>query len=207
MKLRLFRGLLLIGLSSIATLSTAADEHFRLRIDNLKNGRFDRAQMASAGIDPACRGDNLSPPISWLNAPTEARSFVLILSNKDAARNKGAPKDAEGVHWVVANIPAGTHQLPAGITAEGGGLPTGAVQTRTDAGKPGYLGVCPPADRPNRYEFKVLALKVERLEGIAADTPAAAVLQAAEAQALATARLIVIDHQGTSYRTGSQLQR
>ncbi|MDO4904788.1 MAG: YbhB/YbcL family Raf kinase inhibitor-like protein [Lautropia sp.] len=204
---RILQSLLAIGLSSMASLGVADGEHFRLRIDNLKHGRFDKAQLASADIDAACSGHNQSPPLTWLNAPADARSFVLILTNKDAARNTNASKNIDGVHWAVADIPGSIRQLPAGITADGAQLPGGTLQTRTDAGKPGYIGVCPPADRPNRYEFQLFALKVDRLEGIDADTPASEVAKLAEAQAIDTARLTIIDHQGVSYRTGTRLQR
>ena len=50
-------------------------------------------------------------------------------------------------HWVVANIPAKVDRLPAGISVGDTKLPAGALQTRTDAGKPGYMGACPPTGR------------------------------------------------------------
>lgn len=205
---RFLRSLLVVGLASMASLGHAADdESFRLRVDNLKSGRFAKAQLATADMDPACAGGNQSPPVTWVNAPAEARSFVLVLTDKDVARKKNAPAHAEGIHWLVANIPASTHSLPEGIGADGSGLPDGALQTRTDAGKPGFVGICPPEERQNRYEFRVFALKVDKLEGVGADTPASEVLKLAQAQSLATARLIIIDHQGVGYRTGTKLQR
>jgi len=42
--------------------------------------------------------------------------------------------------------------------------PAGAIQSRTDFGKPGYGGPCPPAgDKPHRYQITVYALKVDKL--------------------------------------------
>jgi Raf kinase inhibitor-like YbhB/YbcL family protein len=44
-------------------------------------------------------------------------------------------------------------------------VPKGVVQTRTDFGKPGWGGPCPPkGDKPHRYIFTVHALKVDKLE-------------------------------------------
>jgi Raf kinase inhibitor-like YbhB/YbcL family protein len=49
------------------------------------------------------------------------------------------------------------------------------VQHRTDFGSPGFGGACPPkGDKAHRYQFKVFALNVERLE-IAPESSAAMV--------------------------------
>ena len=46
-----------------------------------------------------------------------------------------------------------------------GQTPKGAVQSKTDFGKPGYGGPCPPkGDKPHRYIFTVYALKVDKLD-------------------------------------------
>ena len=43
-------------------------------------------------------------------------------------------------------------------------LPAGALQTRTDVGKPGYIGPCPPeGDHPHRYIFTIFAVSQETL--------------------------------------------
>jgi Raf kinase inhibitor-like YbhB/YbcL family protein len=66
---------------------------------------------------------------------------------------------------VVFNLPASTTSLPAGAGDPGAGkLPAGTVQSRTDFGKPGYGGPCPPqGDKPHRYIFTVFALKTDKL--------------------------------------------
>ena len=49
------------------------------------------------------------------------------------------------------------------------------MQTRTDFGKPGYGGPCPPeGDHPHRYIFTVFAVNQERLP-VEADTSAAVI--------------------------------
>jgi len=76
---------------------------------------------------------------------------------------------------VVFNLPAAATGLPAGAGGESGGLPAGAVQSRTDFGQPGYGGACPPAGAaPHRYVFTIHALDVERLD-LPADASAAMV--------------------------------
>ena len=87
-----------------------------------------------------------------------------------------APTGSGWWHWVVFNLPAGTASLPTGAgDGSGSKLPPGAVESRTDFGKPGWGGPCPPAgDKPHRYVFTVHALKVDKLD-LAADSPAAMV--------------------------------
>jgi len=66
-------------------------------------------------------------------------------------------------------------ELAAGVGSAGGKLPSGALQTRTDFGKPGYGGPCPPeGDHPHRYLFAVFAVGKEKID-VGADTSAAVV--------------------------------
>jgi Raf kinase inhibitor-like YbhB/YbcL family protein len=69
-----------------------------------------------------------------------------------------APTGSGWWHWTVVNIPAATTEL-AQNAGSGGTLPDGALQTRTDFGKPGYGGPCPPPGKPHHYTFTVFALK------------------------------------------------
>jgi Raf kinase inhibitor-like YbhB/YbcL family protein len=55
-----------------------------------------------------------------------------------------APTGSGWWHWTVFNLPS-TTSLPAGINAQGHGLPAGAVQGRTDFGGSSFGGACPPA--------------------------------------------------------------
>ena len=54
-----------------------------------------------------------------------------------------------------------------------GALPSGAVQSNTDFGKPGYGGPCPPpGKKPHRYIFTLFALDVDKLDVPTAATAA-----------------------------------
>jgi phosphatidylethanolamine-binding protein (PEBP) family uncharacterized protein len=58
---------------------------------------------------------------------------------------------------------------------QSGKLPAGALQTRTDFGKPGYGGPCPPPnDHPHRSAFTMFAVSQETLP-VTSDTSAAVV--------------------------------
>ena len=117
-----------------------------------------------------CYGRNISPAISWQNAPAGTKSFAITAYDPDAPTGSG------WWHWVVYNIPANVTGVPENAgEASGANLPAGSVQGRTDFGSAGYGGACPPpGDKPHRYVFTVHALKVEKLE-LPADATAALV--------------------------------
>lgn len=114
-----------------------------------------------------CKGKNLSPELHWSGAPAGTKSFALMVHDPDAPTGSGF------WHWIVYNIPADVDHLPA----EAGdpkkrGLPSGAVQGRSDFGTPGYGGPCPPPGKPHHYHFRLFALKVPKLD-VPADATAA----------------------------------
>src|SRR6516162_9051041 len=57
-----------------------------------------------------CEGEDVSPPLSWEDAPKGAKSLVLIIDDPDAPDPK-APRMV-WVHWVVYNMPPDTKSLP-----------------------------------------------------------------------------------------------
>lgn len=85
-----------------------------------------------------CDGKNVSPALAWKNAPAGTKSFALMVHDPDAPTGSG------WWHWVVYDLPASAHSLPAGAgSADGKLLPAGTVQGRTDFGSIGYGGACP----------------------------------------------------------------
>lgn len=117
-----------------------------------------------------CEGGNVSPQLDWKHVPQGTKSLAVTVYDPDAPTGSG------WWHWVVFNLPADAAGLPqgAGDTAAGK-LPKGAVQSRTDFGKPGWGGPCPPVgDKPHRYIFTVHALKADKLD-LDENTPAAMV--------------------------------
>lgn len=111
-----------------------------------------------------CQGDNLSPAISWKDAPKETKSFAITVYDPDAPTGSG------WWHWVVVDIPATTSSLKAGASSNGS-LPKGALQVTTSFGQPGFGGACPPQGHSShRYILTVYALDVPTL-GIDAKAP------------------------------------
>jgi hypothetical protein len=99
-----------------------------------------------------CKGDDLSPPLSWSDVPDGTKSFALIVDDPDAP-DPAAPKRV-WVHWVVYDLPAGTTSLREGASTS---LPGGAKTGKNDWGKTAWGGPCPPIGR-HRYFHKIYAL-------------------------------------------------
>ena len=83
-----------------------------------------------------CYGENVSPPLSWSNAPPGTRSLAMIA---DEPENDAGP----WAHWVLYNIPAAVTELAQGIPTTTGELPDGTRQGTNDYKGPGYSGPCP----------------------------------------------------------------
>ena len=117
-----------------------------------------------------CTGKNLSPHLSWSDVPEGTESFAVTCFDPDAPTGSGF------WHWVVANIPPSVTELPLGAgDPEAGKMPDGALEVRTDFGKPGYGGPCPPEGvNIHRYIFTVHAVGMKSLP-VTADTSAAVV--------------------------------
>jgi len=102
-----------------------------------------------------CEGDDVSPPLDWVEPPAGTKSYALIVDDPDAP-DPQAPKRVF-VHWVLYNITASATSLPEGVKPEA--LPPGTRLGLNDWKKTGYGGPCPPVGRP-RYFHKLYALDV-----------------------------------------------
>ena len=97
-----------------------------------------------------CDGPDVSPQLSWREAPAATQSFALIMDDPDAPVGTW-------VHWVLYDLPANTRELPEGVEKQEQ-LASGAMQGRNDFRRIGYGGPCPPPGIPHRYYFKLYAL-------------------------------------------------
>ena len=147
----------LILTASCLSLSYANAAEFRISSPEVPDGeRIGTAQVFNSF---GCTGQNISPALKWQNAPAGTKSFAITVYDPDAPTGSG------WWHWVVFNIPAATTSLSKDAgNADSNLLPEGTIQSRTDYGKPGYGGPCPPTgDKPHRYQFTVYALNTDKL--------------------------------------------
>jgi Raf kinase inhibitor-like YbhB/YbcL family protein len=135
----------------------AAKTSFSVSSEEIKKGGMINDEQVFNGF--GCTGGNVSPALHWKGAPTGTKSFAVTMYDPDAPTGSG------WWHWVVFNIPADIMNLEKGAGDQNATtMPAGSVQSRTDFGKPGYGGPCPPVgDKPHNYVFTVYALKTDKL--------------------------------------------
>lgn len=122
---------------------------YTLKGDTMK--QFSLASSAFEHNQPipqqfSCKGENVSPPLTWHNAPQGTKSFALIVDDPDAPQGTW-------VHWVVFNLPAPVTNLEQNSNIES----LGGIQGTTSFESIGYGGPCPPSGT-HRYFFKLYAV-------------------------------------------------
>jgi Raf kinase inhibitor-like YbhB/YbcL family protein len=140
--------LLLAG--SLFCFGLASAQTFTLKSNDV-GGQATQKQFANTF---GCQGENISPQLSWENAPAGTQAFAVTIYDKDAPTGSGF------WHWTIFNIPADVKELKAGAGDVSKMLaPKEAIQVNNDAGMPGYVGPCPPPGAPHQYLVTVYALK------------------------------------------------
>lgn len=140
-----------------------AQPNFTLKSDQISG----QAIMSQVFDGFGCTGKNISPELSWVNAPAGTKSFAITLYDPNAPTGSG------WWQWVIFDIPANVKELVQNAGDVKKELaPKGAIQIRNDYGLYGYGGPCPPADgRIHEYIFTIYALKVPSL-GLKSDAGA-----------------------------------
>ena len=109
-------------------------------------------------------GAQISPALTWTNAPTGTRSFFLHMHDLEVSRNKTTD---DQVHWIVWNIPANSKGLPEGVK-EGFQLQDGSFQM--SASGMSYRGPGAGANGPqHHYTFEIYALDIPLSVELGAD--------------------------------------
>ena len=126
-----------------------------------------------------CEGEDLSPALQWIDAPPQARSFVVLCNDPDAPNGVWR-------HWAAYDMPHGWSRLARGAGRAAGNL----KQAINDFGRAAYSGPCPPrGDGSHHYRFSLLALSVDRL-GVHAGAHCSDVEREARKHVLAEATLV-----------------
>lgn len=136
--------------SVIDSLDYIADIKTRTLISINDNKKVTTMKLASAAFTDngeipsefTCDGSDASPPLSISGVPQNAKSLSLIMDDPDAPGRTF-------VHWVLWNISPTTKEIKRG------GEP--GINGKTDFGRFGYGGPCPPSGT-HRYLFKLYAL-------------------------------------------------
>ncbi|WP_102798352.1 YbhB/YbcL family Raf kinase inhibitor-like protein [Bowmanella denitrificans] len=117
-----------------------AKAKFTIQSDNFENGDL----IPKAQACPEMGGSNISPHLSWNNAPFGTAGFALVMDDEISPCGIGSQACQ---HWNVMNVPAGTLELTAGMSFAN----TGMVENPDK-----YYGPCPPNN--HSYSITVYAL-------------------------------------------------
>jgi hypothetical protein len=123
--------------------------------DFTDNGML-KAANAGTGSSPrgpwACGGRDVSPALAWAHAPTDTKSFAIVMEDPDAASGVGF------AHWILYDIPAKVRSVARGGSDKPAVEFVLGVTARNRAG---YAGPCAePGAKPHHFIFKVYALDI-----------------------------------------------
>jgi len=142
--------IILILSLSVATVVLASAQTFTLKSNEVGGQATNKQFFNGFG----CHGENISPQLSWENAPAGTQSFAVTIYDKDAPTGSGF------WHWLIFNIPANVTELKSNAGDITKNIaPAGTIQSLTDFGKYGYGGPCPPPGPSHQYLVTVYALK------------------------------------------------
>lgn len=130
--------------------------------------------FTEGGTIPAadtCKGAGTRPALSWTGSGTPA-AWAIVVFDPDAGHGGF-------YHWVVVDLPAGTHSVGATV-------PSGAVELDNSAGKAGWTPPCPPSGT-HHYQFTVYGLS--KPTGLTSSTSPKAALTAIQDAATEQGRL------------------
>ena len=135
---------------------TAQNDTFKLKAVDLGE-RFSLEQIYDKY---ACGGQNISPHLKWQSVSAGTKSFAVTMYDADDPTGHG------WWHWLIFNIPADIHELPAGAGNPANSiLPATVIQSINDFKEYGYGGSCPPkGDKLQWYIITVYALKVKKID-------------------------------------------
>ena len=105
--------------------------------------------FANNSVIPAqytCDGKDITPHLTWRDAPLNTKSFALIVEDPDAPAGLW-------VHWILYNIPPEVISLEENLAS----LPAGTEVGINSWQRKAYGGPCPPSGQ-HRYYFRLYAL-------------------------------------------------
>jgi Raf kinase inhibitor-like YbhB/YbcL family protein len=145
------------GALSLAFAATAvAADPFTLTSSTFKDGQMMPKKVANNTANNAnCVGENVSPQLSWNNAPDGTKSFAILMEDPEGRGGAGVH------HWVAYGIPANVTSFAEGEVSKPSDKFVGGKSTQ---GVGSYSGPCTPPGSPHHYTFVVVATDLDPKE-------------------------------------------
>jgi Raf kinase inhibitor-like YbhB/YbcL family protein len=135
-----------------ASIGQAAQAAFSVTSSSFTDGGMLTKKNAADDPMRMCGGENVSPALSWSNAPAKTKSFAIFMFDPDGLGGQSVS------HWLGYGIPANVTSFKEGDLTKAA-MFVGGKGTRNNAL---YIGPCPPVgDVPHHYVFTVVATDLE----------------------------------------------
>jgi Raf kinase inhibitor-like YbhB/YbcL family protein len=142
-----------LTLAAFGARAAHAADVFTLESTTFKDGQLLPKPVGDIPARGAnCKGENVSPQLSWSNAPEGTRSFVFVVSDPDAGLGAGI------THWVAYGISPETTSFAEGEASQPSGKYVAGKSTKNI---PGFGGPCPPPGSPHHYLFQIVATDLD----------------------------------------------
>ncbi len=145
---------LVAGLVLGGAMSANAADVFSIRSSAFEdNGQLQKKHGGISPINKNCRGDNISPPLSWTAGPEGTKSYVLMMWDPEGRMGVGVS------HWVAYGIPVNVTSLAEGeATQDSKSIVGGKNASDTIV----YFGPCPaPNTGSHHYVISLIATDLE----------------------------------------------
>lgn len=144
---------LILGLGLTLLSNSLFAEGFILKSKDLR-GQISMKQVFNGF---GCKGENISPQLSWENAPKGTKSFAITMYDKDAPTGSG------WWHWLLFDIEKNATSIATNASALHA-LPSKSIESKNDYGTVNFGGSCPPkGDKTHMYVTTIHALDVDKL--------------------------------------------
>src|SRR5580700_4043524 len=105
-------GVVAAALAIPTSLGQAAAAPFAVTSSSFADGGMLTKKNAADDPMRMCGGENVSPALSWSNAPEKTKSFVIFMFDPDGRLGEGVS------HWVAYGIPANVTSFAEGDMAK-----------------------------------------------------------------------------------------
>ena len=135
----------------------AQEKYLDLSSTTFKDGQLMPRKVANSKANdpqnPNCRGENVSPQLSWINPPAGTKSFAFLMIDPEGRGGGGVN------HWVAYGIPTAVTGFAEGEVSKDSPKYVGG-KSRQGVGH--FSGPCmPPNSKPRHYTFVLIATDLE----------------------------------------------